>query len=119
MPVRTPRFVRPLASRTLWGTIAGLGFMLSPLSWWNDALVNLPLAALMASLANRILGVEYATALVACYWATNLLGMLLLLLGARGALGGRLGARELGLSLAFSLAYTLAAWRVLEALGLG
>ena len=35
--------------RKLTGGILGvLGFMLSPLSWWNDAVVNLPLALLFA-----------------------------------------------------------------------
>ena len=35
--------------RKLWGSTLGvIGFLLSPLSWWNDLLVNIPLAVAFA-----------------------------------------------------------------------
>ena len=41
--------------RKLGGSVlAFVGFMLSPLSWWNDAFVNIPLALLFAWLMSAI-----------------------------------------------------------------
>ena len=65
-----------------------LGFMLSPLSWWNDAFVNLPLALAFAWLVSSPCGpfwreTVFDVALVVGYWLTNLLGFVLMHKGAR------------------------------------
>lgn len=36
------------------GTLAFIGFMLSPLSWWNDLFVNVPLALGFAWLVSLV-----------------------------------------------------------------
>lgn len=88
-----------------------LGFLLSPLSWWNDLFINLPLATGMAWLAAWFHPPAFETALIVAYWMTNVLGLLLLHLGVRHAsiqdqpkLGWR---RELLVNLVVSLVYTL------------
>ena len=67
--------------------LAGIGFMLSPLSWWNDAFVNLPIALVFAWIVSAPFDAEmrvrvFQTALIVGYWLTNLLGFLLLHKGA-------------------------------------
>jgi hypothetical protein len=69
------------------GLLAGIGFMLSPLSWWNDAFVNLPLALVFAWIVSAPFGAEakvkvFQAAVIVGYWLTNLLGFILLHKGA-------------------------------------
>jgi hypothetical protein len=64
--------------------LATTGFILSPLSWWNDLVVNVPLAYLFSfpfSLMNEHL---FLPAFILGYWLTNLLGFLLLHWGGEG-----------------------------------
>jgi hypothetical protein len=72
---------RPL-NRTLVGFV---GFMLSPLSWWNDAFVNLPIAYVLALPFSLIGEGWFLPALVAGYWLTNVAGLLLLHWSLTGA----------------------------------
>jgi hypothetical protein len=62
-----------------------IGFLLSPLSWWNDLFVNVPLAVGFGWLVGLIHRSLFEPAVVVGYWLTNVLGFLLLHLGARTA----------------------------------
>ena len=64
--------------------LATLGYILSPLSWWNDMVVNVPLAygfAIPFSLLNERL---FLPAFIIGYWLTNVLGFVLLHKGVAG-----------------------------------
>ena len=75
--------------RKIQGGILGfIGFMLSPLSWWNDAFVNLPLALAFAWLVSLIYRPAFEAALIAGYWMTNVLGFVLMHHGGRKMLAG-------------------------------
>lgn len=50
--------------------------MLSPISWWNDAVVNLPIAYLAAQLAAMLDQRLFLFTFIGTYWATNLIGLL-------------------------------------------
>jgi hypothetical protein len=65
------------------GAIAFIGFMLSPLSWWNDAFINLPLAYGFASLVSLVYGPAFEASWIAGYWLTNVAGFVLLHKGGR------------------------------------
>lgn len=65
------------------GLLGFIGFMLSPLSWWNDAFVNLPLALAFAWTISLFYRPAFAAALVVGYWLTNLIGFVLMHHGAR------------------------------------
>jgi len=86
-----------------------VGFMLSPLSWWNDALINLPLAYLFTI----PFGSEYfLPALIGGYWITNVIGFLMMHHGVKGiALQDKkelkLNKKELINNLLMSVAYTV------------
>lgn len=87
-----------------------VGYILSPLSWWNDAFVNLPLAYLFASLASFVSRRWFGPAMVAGYWLTNIVGLLLLAKGTAQALDSeqrRSRWRQLWLSLAAATGYTV------------
>jgi len=59
--------------------------MLSPLSWWNDAVVNLPLALIFASVVGLVYrpvaepgSAAFNAMVILGYWLTNILGFILL-----------------------------------------
>lgn len=94
-----------------------LGFMLSPLSWWNDAFVNLPLALAFAWLVSSVCAQSwretvFGVAVVVGYWLTNVLGFVLMHTGTRRLLtkteSPTASTRgELKKDLLVSLAYTV------------
>ncbi len=89
------------------GLVMGIiGFILSPASWWNDLAVNIPIAAAIASIIHRIAGIGYLESFIACYWATNILGVMLLALGASTTAGAGL-RKSLLAGVAASTVYTI------------
>jgi hypothetical protein len=82
--------------RRRWGAVALLGWWLSPLTIWNDAFTNIPLAIGSAWLLRAIgIPVDPKVAAVAAYVATNLLGIVFLWVGiGKLALRGPAGRRE-------------------------
>jgi len=61
------------------GTVlVGLGYLLSPLSWWNDLFFNLPIAYGFAYLFNWIFVDAFFILTVIGYWLSNILGILMM-----------------------------------------
>ena len=85
--------------------------MLSPLSWWNDLFVNVPLALVFAWVVSAFYKPAFAAALVLGYWLTNVLGFILLHKGAQHALAkaepGKYTRSNLLRDVGISLLYTL------------
>ncbi|MDP2911174.1 MAG: hypothetical protein Q8N76_02440 [Candidatus Omnitrophota bacterium] len=74
-------------NRKLYGGILGtIGFLLSPLSWWNDLFVNFPIAYACACAVNLIFKGAFLGAFIVSYWITNVLGFILLQKGLNNAL---------------------------------
>ncbi|HVM47255.1 MAG TPA: hypothetical protein VMU04_04470 [Candidatus Acidoferrum sp.] len=91
------------------GLVAFVGYMLSPLSWWNDMFVNVPLALAFAWVVSLFYKPVFASALVLGYWLTNVLGFILMHKGAQTALTDqprRYSRRDLLRDLGISLLYT-------------
>lgn len=98
------------------GVLGVIGFMLSPLSWWNDAVVNLPLALIFA----YAVGIFYKPAsekgstafdamVILGYWLTNILGFVLLHKGAKQVFSNKeskYSRRHFVKDIAISLLYT-------------
>lgn len=102
--------------RKIAGGILGLvGFMLSPLSWWNDAFVNLPLALAFAWFVSAFVTrtwkeAVFGPALIVGYWLTNVLGFVLMHVGAEKIMTNKppqSKRRNLTKDLLVSLGYTL------------
>jgi hypothetical protein len=94
------------------GLLGFVGYMLSPLSWWNDAFVNFPLALAFAWLVALPYKPAFEPALIVGYWLTNLAGLVLLHKGiqkmiAAGESPQLYSRRELIKDLIISLGYTV------------
>ena len=107
----------PWKKKVAGGILAVLGFMLSPLSWWNDAFVNLPLALAFAWLVSSLCAASWREtvfdiAVIVGYWLTNLLGFVLMNRGAKQVFdkqkaGQTSAGGELKKDLLVSLGYTV------------
>lgn len=85
-----------------------VGYILSPLSWWNDLVINVPLAYAF-SYPFSLLGERwFLPAFVLGYWLTNLAGFYLLHKGVLGLTRRRRESRHWRAGIAASLVYTLA-----------
>ena len=84
-----------------------VGFILSPLSWWNDMVVNVPISYLLswpfAAIDERL----FLPAFVAAYWLTNLIGLLMIHWGGHKMIRGQHVEISVRHSLLASLVYTL------------
>ena len=65
------------------GVLVFIGFMLSPLSWWNDLFVNVPLAVAFGWLVSLVYRPAFEAAVIVGYWLTNILGFVLMQKGAQ------------------------------------
>ena len=91
------------------GILAGIGFMLSPLSWWNDLVVNLPLALAFAWVASFFYKPAFEACVILGYWLTNILGFVLMHKGAQKVFSNeqrKYSRRDLLRDFGISLLYT-------------
>jgi hypothetical protein len=102
--------------------LVAVGYILSPLSWWNDALINIPLAWLMASIMTRAVPLSFEAAMLIAYWLTNLAGFLLMYIGGKGFSQNRgWQKRDAVIFVLLSIGYTgaiylLAHWHIVRPL---
>jgi hypothetical protein len=73
-----------MIKKIFFAGLSFLGWILSPFTWWNDAFVNLPLSYLAASFINRSSAYSFLYAFLISYWLTNVLGIVLMYVGASG-----------------------------------
>ena len=111
-PIRNSTIAIPMPwkRKLSGGTLALIGFMLSPLSWWNDLFVNIPLALAFAWLVSLFWPAVFTASFVLGYWLINILGLVLMQKGAQQALSENpkpYTRRQLAADLGISLAYTL------------
>ncbi len=92
------------------GVVATFGYLLSPLSWWNDIFLNIPLAYGFAYLFGLISRDLFFPMMVLGYWLTNIAGLMLMHYGVKGLIKKnqkRYSRADLVKDIAFSLLYTL------------
>lgn len=93
------------------GLIVGIGYMLSPLSWWNDLFFNLPIAYLFGYSVSWAKPDWFLPATLVGYWLSNVLGMCMMQFGATDLLfqdRPRQPRKDLLIGLGTSTIYTLA-----------
>ncbi len=93
------------------GILLVLGFMLSPLSWWNDLFFNLPIAYGFGYLFSLWQPQWLLAGTIVGYWLSNLIGIVMMQFGATDVVEKgekpRNVKRDLLIGLASSTAYTL------------
>jgi hypothetical protein len=91
--------------------LVGLGFLLSPLSWWNDLFFNLPIAYFFGYICAQFSANLFLPCAIAGYWLSNVLGILLMQLGVLDVVQEQSKERnfkkELLMGLASSTVYTV------------
>ena len=70
------------------GFWTGLGYMLSPLSWWNDVFFNLPIAYAFGYLVSWLNGDWFLPGTVAGYWLSNVIGIVMMQVGITDVVQG-------------------------------
>jgi len=91
------------------GLLEFLGFMLSPLSWWNDWFVNLPIALAGGWCVAWFYPRAFLPAVIFTYWLTNIAGFVLMHKGAQkltGQVDKPYTRRDLVHDVGISLLYT-------------
>jgi hypothetical protein len=91
------------------GIMAVVGFMLSPLSWWNDLFVNVPLAVAFGWVVSLFYRPAFSACVVLGYWLTNVLGFVLMHKGAQRMIADsdrKYSWRDLARDIGVSLLYT-------------
>ncbi len=99
--------------RAAMSAIGIAGLMLSPFTWWNDALVNIPLSLAAGKILSNVTGLPLDLAVAASYAATNVAGIVLMYVGGSAALRGGARLRDLVTGLLFAAGYTIAAIAIL------
>ena len=92
------------------GILTTIGFILSPLSWWNDLLVNLPLAYAFGSLFGLISKSLFLPMMIVGYRITNIVGFVLMHHGVKDLTSktkARYTKRELKKDIIISILYTI------------
>lgn len=84
-----------------------IGYILSPLTWWNDVFVNIPIAYVLSSIISFIIGREYFKIIFPlAYFFTNILGLYLMHIGITGVKRG-ISIKNLLYHLVIALGYTI------------
>jgi len=89
------------------GLVGVVGFILSPLSWWNDMLVNFPLSYVFALPFGLIDKHLFLPMFIAGYWATNVLGLVMMHVGIDGVLKkSKVSTNDLKKTIILSIIYS-------------
>jgi hypothetical protein len=107
--LRNSRTVSKRSNQVQGGMLATIGYVLSPLSWWNDLFVNIPLALVFAWVISLFHEEVFEASLILGYWLTNIIGLVLMHKGVKQLLSGEVKSatlRSLVKDLFISLLYT-------------
>lgn len=85
-------------------TIFFIGWLLSPLTFWNDAFVNIPISYLCASLLIRFIKVDFIGLMLVVYWVSNIVGLCMMYLSGRAIFEDRGGVFKALMTLVATIA---------------
>ncbi len=110
-PSSTPWLLQQPLHKLRGGLLMGLGYLLSPLCWWNDLIINLPVAYGVGYLVSLVAPQWFGIGAIAGYWLSNLVGIVLMQWGlgdmVQGQAQRRQPTRDLLMGLATSTVYTV------------
>lgn len=104
------------------GALISIGYMLSPLSWWNDLFFNLPIALAFGYGVSWLHPQWFLPSTIVGYWLSNVLGMVMMQFGTTDLLlseENRNPSRDLwigfgGATLYSAIAFALVYFHVLD-----
>ena len=101
--------LEPMDRKLKGGTMATAGYLLSPLSFWNDLFINIPLAYGFGILTGLISSDLFLPGLVIGYWITNVAGFILMHKGAKTFVSdeNKYSRQALMKDIGLSIAYTI------------
>ena len=73
--------------KLLYRCIFFIGWILSPFTFWNDSFVNIPISYISANIVIRYFRVDFLITVLAFYWLTNALGILIMYVGGKELVG--------------------------------
>ncbi|MBE9205040.1 hypothetical protein IQ244_00510 [Nostoc sp. LEGE 06077] len=87
-PERSPQTVPHESPKNIFKKLRGgfllvLGYLLSPLCWWNDLLFNLPIAYFFGYLCSLLSPKLLIPCSIIGYWLSNVVGILLMQYGSK------------------------------------
>lgn len=94
--------------RKIFGAIViAIGFALSPLSWWNDLFINLPIAFFFGCVLGAVNEKLFLPGVIVGYWFSNVLGVAMMHFGfLKFRPEKKYSRRDLVRDLCLALAYT-------------
>ena len=112
LQAETEGFRQVLWKKLRGGLLVAIGYLLSPLCWWNDIIFNLPIAYFFGYICSWFSPDLLVPCSFAGYWISNIVGILLMQVGAVDILQGKPQNRNLKKDLLMgvvsSTAYTIA-----------
>lgn len=67
----------------LRNTLFFIGWLLSPLTFWNDAFINIPLAYLLANIFTYFAHKNFVYTVIIFYWLTNFVGLFMMYISGK------------------------------------
>lgn len=92
------------------GILATIGYILSPLSWWNDLVINIPIAYAFAFPFGFISRSLFFPMMIFGYWITNIVGFILMHHGVTNLVSkeqSKYTKKEVAKDIFISILYTL------------
>ncbi|NCP71898.1 hypothetical protein GW835_00695 [archaeon] len=91
------------------GALTIVGYILSPLSFWNDFLVNIPIAYGLSYLLSFLIKGIFLESMIFFYWVSNVVGMLMMHFGIKNMVSkeNKLTKKDLIINILVSIGYTL------------
>lgn len=86
--------------------LVSIGLILSPLTWWNDLVVNVPLAYVFSLPFSLVSEKFFLFGFILGYWLSNLLGFLMLHWGGEGLISKKRKTISIKHSLYISVVYS-------------
>ena len=104
---RETQTLRKTKHRVFDTLLATIGYILSPLSWWNDLFVNVPLSYAFSYPFTLIQESLFLPTFILGYWLSNWLGFILLHRGVAGLLAKEKFTMSWRKSIVVAIVYTL------------
>ncbi|WP_315791938.1 hypothetical protein [Fischerella sp. JS2] len=80
--VGTDYLPRKVLQKIRGGFFLVIGYLLSPLCWWNDLVFNLPIAYFFGYICSLLVPKLFMPCAIIGYWLSNIIGIILMQAGA-------------------------------------